>query len=125
MNGNEDSHNTGGQSVGSGVGLVVIHRLHRLVRHGWRPWLGYDVASRQDSDIHLRRKGGVATLYPDGMVVFSGTVDLAVSAADKNDALRRHAFEVAGDDETSFDALFPPNTPNKRNIMRRLYEIGF
>ena len=87
------------------AGVVVIRRLHRMVRHGYRPWLGYDVASGQDRDIHLRRKDGNATLRPDGSVAFASQV-------------------IAGDEEARFDALLPPNRPNRRNIVRRLYEIG-
>lgn len=86
-------------------GAVVILRLHRMVRHGYRPWLGYDVASSQDRDIHLRRKDGNATIQPDGSVRFEDG-------------------GIAADDAAGFDARLPPNTPNKRNIWRRLYEIG-
>ena len=88
------------------AGLIVIQRLHRMVRHGWRPWLGYDVASRQDQTIHLRQKRSIATISPDG------TVSIDPGAT------------IAADDSRGFDAMFPPNTRNKRNLMRRLYEIG-
>lgn len=98
----------GGGEVGAG--LAVIKRLHRLVRHGFRPWLGYDVRSGQDQDVHLRRKDRVATLHPDASVGF--------------DPPFPGAARIAGTDQEAFDALFPPNTPNKRNLMRRLYEIG-
>ena len=88
-------------------GQVVITRLHRMVRHGYRPWLGYDVASRQDQTIELHIKGAIATLAPDGTVALAaGTI-------------------IPGDDTAAFDTAFPPNAPNKRNLLRRLYEMGF
>lgn len=90
----------------SAIGLIVIQRLHRMVRHGFRPWLGYDAASQQDRTIHLRRKRDVATLSSDGTVAGLGTA------------------EIPGEDAAAFDALFPPNTPNRRNLTRRLYELG-
>lgn len=108
----------------AGAGLVVIQRLHRLVRRGYRPWLGYDVASGQDQDIHLRGKGSIATIRPDGAVVFSDPVDLAFPRDGADGNATRRADTIEGDDQPNFDALFPPNRPNKRNLTRRLYEIG-
>ncbi len=95
-------------------GPVVIRRLHRLVRHGFRPWLGHDVASGGDRDVELRRSDGVARLRPDGTVVLSG----AIAASGTQPRV------IAGTDAAGFDAAFPPNTRNRRNIVRRLYEIG-
>jgi len=89
------------------TGAVVIRRLHRLVRHGYRPWLGYDVASGLDAGIELRRKDGVATLRADGSVLLSGPERV-----------------IAADDPAAFDTAFAPNTRNRRNLVRRLYEIG-
>ena len=107
-----------------GAGLVVIRRLHRMVRHGYRPWLGYDVASGQDRDIHLRRKDGIATLRADGSVSFSVAVALAVPRVGADGTVSDRATFIAGDDVENFDARFPANTANVRNLMRRLYEIG-
>lgn len=101
------------------AGLIVIARLHRLVRHGWRPWLGYDVASGQDRDIHLRRKRSVVTISADATVTFDAPIELAFPRHGESRGLT-----IAGDDQDNFDALLPPNTRNKRNLMRRLYEIG-
>jgi hypothetical protein len=106
------------------IGLTVIRRLHRMVRHGYRPWLGYDVASQQDQDIHLRRRDGNATLLLDGSVTFTAPVGLAVPRSGPTGAAETKALTIGGDDDENFDALFPPNTPNKRNLLRRLYEIG-
>ncbi|GAC1340812.1 MAG: hypothetical protein NVSMB18_11620 [Acetobacteraceae bacterium] len=99
-----------------GLGLLVIQRLHRLVRHGFRPWLGYDAASGQDGTIHLRRKKEVATLMPDGTVTLTGMVCAAAAGS--------RTLAIACDDGEAFDARFPPNAPNRRNLTRRLYEIG-
>jgi hypothetical protein len=88
-------------------GALVIRRLHRLVRHGYRPWLGYDVASGLDGEIELRRKDGIATLRADGSVLLSGPERV-----------------IAADDSAAFDNAFAPNTRNRRNLVRRLYEIG-
>lgn len=108
-----------------GDGSIVIRRLHRLVRHGYRPWLGHDVASGQDRDVHLRRNDGVATIQPDGSVVFRATVTPAARRLDGHDPVGDQDVTIAGDDDAGFDARLPANTPNKRNIMRRLYEVGF
>lgn len=91
-----------------GPGLTVVRRLHRMVRHGYRPWLGYDVASGGDRTVQLCRKDGNAVLHPDGTVVLEVAGQV-----------------IAADDEAGFDARFPPNAPNRRNIVRRLYEVGF
>ena len=93
--------------------MVVIRRLHRMVRHGYRPWLGYDVASGQDRDVQLHRKDGIATLEPDG------TVRIAAGPAGTPTA------SIAAEDTHAFDAAFPPDMPNRRNLVRRLYEMGF
>lgn len=98
----------------------MVARLHRLVRNGYRPWLGYPVASGQDGDIHLRRKDGVATLYSDGTVALSAPARRWDTDARPGPATRT----IAGDDTAGFDAAFPPDTPNRRNLLRRLYEIG-
>ncbi len=100
------------EAPAGGAGLVVIQRLHRMVRHGYRPWLGYDVASGQDRDIQLHDKTDIATIGPDG------SVSLTARAGGGRTV-------IAGDEHAGFDARFPPNAPNKRNLIRRLYEIGF
>jgi hypothetical protein len=99
------------------TGLIIIQRLHRLVRHGYRPWVGYDVASLQDRNISLHRKRSVATILPDGTVTLTARVGA-------NGHTEKQTSAIAADDHRNFDALFPPNAPNKRNLMRRLYEIG-
>jgi hypothetical protein len=108
----------------AGAGLIIIQRLHRMVRHGYRPWLGYDMASLQDRNINLRRKRFVATILSDGTVAFRALVDLASPRVGGDGHTCTQAIAIAGDDQENFDALIPPNTPNKRNLMRRLYEIG-
>ena len=110
---NEPSDNAATRPGADDRGLVVVRRLHRLVRHGFRPWLGYDVASGEDGEVQLRRKDGTAILRPDGSILLSGAGPASPSKM------------IAGTDDAGFDALFPPNTPNRRNIVRRLYEIGF
>lgn len=95
-------------------GAVVIRRLHRLVRAGFRPWLGYDVAGGGDSDVQLRRRDAIASLAPDGTVTF----DAPVASAGTDVRV------IGGDDAAGFDAAFPANRPNRRNLVRRLYEIG-
>jgi hypothetical protein len=63
---------TAGVSDYGDVSSTMINRLHRMVRHGFRPvskpsklpakggggktWLGYSAASGQDQDLHLRRR---------------------------------------------------------------------
>ena len=103
----------------TGSGLAVIRRLHRMVRSGYRPWLGYDAASGGDTGIHLRRKDNTATLHPDGTVTFAAPVGPTGQDASAGQPV------IAGHDADAFDAAFPPNMPNKRNLVRRLYEIGF
>lgn len=90
--------------------LTLIQRLHRLVRHGFRPWLGYDTESGDDQTIHLRRKAEIATLHPDATLTLDPNTGPSTT--------------IPGTDPAAFDAQFPPNTPNKRNLTRRLYEIG-
>ena len=85
-------------------GLVVVRRLHRLVRHGFRPWLGYGGADGLDRTVLLKRRGGDAVLHPDGVVMLGDTV-------------------IAADDAAGFDARFAPGSPNRRNLLRRLYEV--
>ena len=110
---------------GEDRGLTVIRRLHRLVRHGYRPWLGYDVASGEDQDIHLHRRDGVAVLQPDGSVVLPAASTPGASRTNGGGAGPGGTTTIAADDAMGFDALFPPNAKNRRNIMRRLYETGF
>lgn len=99
---------------GPGAGAAIIQRLHRLVRHGFRPWLGFDVASGQDGDIHLRRHDLFATLDADATLHLTPPQPGAPAAE-----------SIPGTDHAAFDARFPPNTRNRRNLARRLYEIGF
>lgn len=91
--------------VEDGMGCVVVARLHRMVRHGYRPWLGYAVASGQDRSVELKRKDGDAVMESDGTVRLGGRT-------------------FGPGDAAGFDAAFPPDTPNRRNLLRRLYEIG-
>lgn len=93
-----------------GDGGVVVRRLHRMVRAGFRPWLGYAVAGGGDRDIELRRRDGVARLGADGAVTF----EVAVGGV----------RAIAAADAAGFDLVFPPDMPNRRNLVRRLYEIG-
>ncbi len=104
------------------TGLVVVQRLHRLVRHGFRPWLGYDVASAADRTIELRRRGGDAILYPDGTLLLAGPEGLPPPGTNPAETVP-HTL-IPGNDAAAFDTRFPPDTPNRRNLMRRLYEIG-
>ena len=97
-----------------GAGAAIIQRLHRLVRHGFRPWLGFDVASGQDGDIHLRRHDLFATLDDAATLVLTPP-RLGAPPTET----------IPGADHAAFDARFPPNTRNRRNLVRRLYEIGF
>ena len=92
-----------------GSGAEVIARLHRLVRSGYVPLLGYAVAGGEDRSIRLHRRGRTVTIDPDGAVTFE--------PAEGQRA-------IAANDRAGFDALFPPDQPNRRNIVRRLYEIG-
>ena len=111
----------------NGVGLIIIKRLHRMVRHGFRPLLGYGVASAEDQDIHLRRGSEVATIHPDGAVWFVFKVPLQHSRADSDGNLYHESFAVFADDSENFDALFPANStpPRRGRFVRRLYELGF
>ena len=102
---------TGLAAAHGDAGMVVIERLHRLVRHGWRPLLGYARSSGQDGDVHLRQKRSMAVIQPDGTVFFSGL------AGPRSPTL-------SASDREGFDAAFPPEAPNKRNLTRRLYEMG-
>ena len=86
------------------------------MRQGFRPWLGYAPADGADETILLHRKGGTASITPDGAVRFVG----AAAPGAKGDQV----LVVAAGDAVSFDALFPPDAPNRRNLVRRLYEIG-
>ena len=112
-----------GNSLAVQGGLVVIRRLHRMVRHGYRPWLGYNVASGEDRDIQLRRRDNTARLGPDGAVTFTAAIQNPLAFAGSG-APEISLLGIAGDDEALFDACFPANTLNKRNLVRRLYEIG-
>lgn len=100
---------------------MVIRRLHRMVRHGYRPWLGYDVASGADRDIHLRRRDNMASIGPDGTVSFTAPTRIPPTQPGLPGS---GLLVIAGQDEALFDAAFPANTPNRRNLVRRLYEIG-
>ena|SRR5712671_5395512 len=110
-----------------GVGSIIIKRLHRMVRHGFRPWLGYSVASGEDQDIHLRRRSEVAIICPDASVQFVFKVHLTYSRAGPDGHLHDESFVVLADDSENFDALFPADaTPPKRGrFVQRLYEFGF
>ena len=93
----------------AGPGSIVIRRLHRLVRAGYVPLLGYASAEGEDQTVRLHRRGRTVTLSADGSAVF-----------DPADGPAR----IEGEDSAGFDALFPPDRPNRRNIVRRLYEMG-
>lgn len=108
----------------SGSGLVVIRRLHRMVRHGYRPWLGYDVESGEDRGIHLRRTDNTARLRANGMVTFDTPIRLSPTWSGRPELAERGLLVIAGEDEALFDAVFPANCANRRNLIRRLYEIG-
>jgi hypothetical protein len=109
-----------------GVGLIIMRRLHRMVRHGFRPWLGYSTASGQDEDIHLRRRDQVASIFPDGSVHFVFKVTLAHRRPDRDGNIRDESFAIMGDDSENFDALFPADAiPKRPSVARRLYEFGF
>ena len=103
---------------------MVIRRLHRMVRHGYRPWLGYDVASGADRDIHLRRRDNTASIGPDGRVSFTAPIRIPSTRTARPGLPGSGLLVIAGEDEALFDAAFPANTPNRRNLVRRLYEIG-
>src|SRR5260370_20519160 len=100
-------------------GLVVIKRLHRMVQHGFRPWLGYSAASLEDEDIHLRRRRregiqrylDVAQIFPDGSVWFVHAVPLAHPRVDPDGNTYTKSCAILADDHENFDALFPPNRP--------------
>lgn len=118
------SRRAGGSPFAADAGLVVIQRLHRMVRHGYRPWLGYDVASGADRDIHLRCKGNTASIAPDGTVAFTAPIRIPPTRTVRPGLPGSGLLVIAGKDGALFDAAFPPNAPNRRNLMRRLYEIG-
>jgi hypothetical protein len=113
------------------AGQVVIKRLHRMVRHGFRPWLGYSAASREDEDIHLRRRRpdglDVAQIFPDGSVWFVHKVVLAQPRIDSDGNTYTESYAISADDPENFDALFPPDRapPERGRFIRRLYEDGF
>jgi hypothetical protein len=109
------------------TGSIIIERLHRMVRHGFRPWLGYSAESGEDQDIYLRRRSEVATICPDASVQFVFKVRLAYSRAGPDGRLHDESFALQADDSENFDALFPVNaTPRKRGrFIQRLYEFGF
>lgn len=121
----DGSRQTNGPPSDSGNGLVVIRRLHRMVRRGYRPWLGYDVTSGADRDIHLRRRDNTASIGPDGKVSFTAPIRIPPTRAARPGLPGSGLLVIAGEDEALFDAVFPANTPpNRRNLVRRLYEIG-
>ena len=103
---------------------MVIQRLHRMVRHGYRPWLGYDVASGADRDVPLRRRDNTASLGPDGTVTFTAPIRIPPASTTLPGLPGTDLLAIKGEDEALFNAAFPANTPNKRNLVRRLYEIG-
>ena len=109
---------------GNTSGSVVIRRLHRMVRHGFRPWLGYDVASGQDRDVHLRRRDNTASIGPQGTVTFTKPIRVPPARVTRPGLPGTGLLLIGGEDTALFDAIFPANTPNKRNPVRRLYEIG-
>jgi hypothetical protein len=117
------------------AGRVVVKRLHRMVRHGFRPWLGYSAASREDEAIHLRRHrraGGlryldIAQISPDGSVWFVHKVPLARPLVDSEGNTYTESYGILADDSENFDALFPPDRvpPERGRFIRQLYEWGF
>jgi hypothetical protein len=111
----------------SDVGLIIINRLHRLVRHGFRPWLGYSAASGEDQDIHLRRRGEVAVIETDGSVWFVFKVPLAHPRKDTDGNLHTEAKTIFAEDSENFDALFPASAtpPTRGRFSRWLYETGY
>jgi hypothetical protein len=119
------------------VGSVIMQRLHRMVRHGFRPWLGYSAESGQDKSIHLRRRGvypgreqvgeDVADISPNGSVWFVFKVPLAHSRADSEGNLHSEAHTIFADDSENFDALFPAEAPFPRRgrLVRWLYDSWY
>jgi hypothetical protein len=109
------------------IGSIIIRRLHRMVRHGFWPWLGYSVASCEDQDIHLRRRSEVAIICPDASVHFVFKVPLAYSRTDFDGHLHHESFAILADDAENFDALFPVEAtpPRRGRFVQRLYEFGF
>lgn len=106
-------------------GLILISRLHRLVRHGYRPWLGYSVDSGEDQTISLRRGGGaVVDIHPDGSVWFTTKVPLVHPRTDPDGTLRHETFAIFANDAENFDALFPANLPfpQRGSFSRWLYQ---
>ena len=114
-----------GLSSDGGNGLAVIRRLHPMVRHGYRPWLGYDGASGADRDIHLRRRDNTASIGPDGTVTFTIPIRIPPTKTTQPGLPGRGLLVIAGENGALFDAAFAPDSPNERNLVRRLYEIGF
>ena len=118
----------------SDVGSVVIQRLHRMVRHGFRPWVGYSAESGEDQSIHLRRRGvypgrerigeDVANIWPNGSVSFVFKVPLAHPRADHEGNLHSEAYAILSDDSENFDALFPAESlpPKRGRFVRWLYD---
>jgi hypothetical protein len=112
------------------VGLIIIKRLHRMVRCGFRPRLGYSATSGEDEDIHLRRCGvyrgreEVASISPDGTVSFVFKVLLVQPRADPYGNLHSEAYAIFVDDAENFDALFPAESPPQRHgrFVRWLYD---
>ena len=119
----------------SGVGLVVITRLHRLGRHGFRPWLGYSASSQEDQDIHLRRRKRagrmmheeVATILPDGSVWFVFKVPLSYPRRGADGEMYDKSSAICADDAENFDALFPKvcPPPSRGWFTRWLYAHGY
>jgi hypothetical protein len=123
------------QVVDQNSGLVVISRLHRMVRHGYRPWLGYGTARGEDQAIHLRRRRRagwtwsteVANIFPDGSVWFAFNVPLAHPRPDSDGNFYSEASAIFAEDVENFDALFPPGGPFSRygRFTRWRYEIAY
>jgi len=116
-----------GLDANDDMGSIIIRRLHRMVGHGFRPWLGYSVASGEDQDIHLRRRREVAIIYPDASVHFVFKVPLAYSRTDSDGHLHHESFAILADDAENFDALFPVEAtpPRRGRFVQRLYAFGF
>jgi hypothetical protein len=123
------------QVVDLNSGLVVISRLHRMVRHGYRPWLGYSASRREDQSIHLRRRHRagktwwteVANISPNGSVWFVFRVPLAHPRPGSDGNLYSEASVIFAEDVENFDALFPPGEPFSTygRFTRWLYEIAY
>lgn len=116
-------------------GLIVISRLHRMVRHGYRPWLGYSTERGEDQTIHLRRRHRVgrmwreevADIFPDGSVWFVFMVPLVHPRADSEGNPYSRSSAIFAQDAENFDALFPPDRlpPSRGRFSRWLYELGY